>query len=105
MFLGASTPSTAARSSHPRRVGVDALLWGNDFPHPEGTWPHTRQSIRDAFVDVPQNEARRMLGENAAGLYRFDTDKLAGLAERIGPTVEDVHAEVHAEAAAGPLSR
>jgi hypothetical protein len=32
-----------------------------------------------------------MLGGNAAAVYRFDLDKLAGLAERIGPTIEEVH--------------
>ncbi len=91
VFLGASTPS---RQEVERRhgIGVDAFLWGNDFPHPEGTWPHTRQSIHDSFHDVPEDEARRMLGVNAAVVYRFDTDKLAGLVDRIGPTVDEVHA-------------
>jgi predicted TIM-barrel fold metal-dependent hydrolase len=91
IFVGASTPS---REEIERRheIGIGAFLWGNDFPHPEGTWPHTRQSIRDSFFDVPEDEARQMLGGNAAALYRFDVDKLAQLAEKIGPTVEEVHA-------------
>ena len=91
IFVGASTPS---REEIERRheIGVGAFLWGNDFPHPEGTWPHTRKSISDSFCDVPEGEARQMLGGNAAAVYRFDLDKLAGLAERIGPTPEEVHA-------------
>jgi predicted TIM-barrel fold metal-dependent hydrolase len=90
IFVGASTPS---REEIERRheIGVAAFLWGNDFPHPEGTWPHTRESIRDNFFDVPENEARRMLGGNAAAVYRFDLATLAPLAEKIGPTLEDVH--------------
>ncbi|HXW33451.1 MAG TPA: amidohydrolase family protein, partial [Acidimicrobiales bacterium] len=50
IFLGASTPS---REEIERRheIGVDVFMWGNDFPHPEGTWPHTRESIREAFFD------------------------------------------------------
>jgi predicted TIM-barrel fold metal-dependent hydrolase len=91
IFVGASTPS---REEIDRRheIGVGAFLWGNDFPHPEGTWPHTRKSISESFRDVPEEEARQMLGGNAAAVYRFDLDKLAGLAERIGPTLEEVHA-------------
>jgi predicted TIM-barrel fold metal-dependent hydrolase len=90
VFLGASTPSREEIEMR-HDIGVGALLWGNDFPHPEGTWPHTRQSIHDSFWDVAPDEARRMLGGNAAVVYRFDTDKLAGLAARIGPTMEEVH--------------
>ena len=25
-------------------IGVGNIMWGNDFPHPEGTWPYTRSS-------------------------------------------------------------
>ncbi len=24
-------------------IGIDNMLWGTDFPHPEGTWPNTRE--------------------------------------------------------------
>ena len=99
IFVGASTPS---REEIERRhqIGVGAFLWGNDFPHPEGTWPHTRQSLRDTFFDVPEDEVRRMLGTNAAALYRFDTDKLAGLAERIGPSMDELRTPAGAVAPA-----
>jgi hypothetical protein len=90
VFLGASTPTKHEIVTRDR-VGVRTLLWGNDFPHPEGTWPHTRQSIRDVFHDVPQQETAQMLGLTAAEVYRFDLDKLAGTVERIGPTREEVH--------------
>ncbi len=90
VFLGASTPS---REEIERRheIKVDAFLWGNDFPHPEGTWPHTRESIRESFFDVPSDEARRMLGETAAEVYRFDVSALREIVERVGPTSNEVH--------------
>lgn len=90
IFLGASTPSREEIELR-HQIKVEAFLWGNDFPHPEGTWPHTRESIRSSFHDVPPEEARRMLGGNAAEVYRFDVDKLAGVAQRIGPTAAEVH--------------
>ena len=90
VFLGVLTPTRHEIATR-ERVGVRTLLWGNDFPHPEGTWPHTRQSIHDVFHDVPVDETAQMLGLTAAEVYRFDIEKLAGTAERIGPTHEEVH--------------
>jgi len=52
-------------------------MWGNDFPHPEGTWPHTTEWLRSAFSDVPEDETRQMLGTTAATVYNFDVDALA----------------------------
>jgi predicted TIM-barrel fold metal-dependent hydrolase len=71
-------------------IGVGNLMWGNDFPHPEGTWPHTREWLADAFWDIPVDETRDVLGANAAEMYGFDIDRLAPLAERIGPTPDDL---------------
>jgi predicted TIM-barrel fold metal-dependent hydrolase len=90
VFLGASTPTRFEIATR-QRVGIDTLLWGNDFPHPEGTWPHTRKSLRDVFHDVPSEETARILGTTAARVYRFGVEKLADTVERIGPTHQEVH--------------
>lgn len=71
-------------------IGIENIMWGNDFPHPEGTWPHTREWLRDAFWDIPVDETRRILGGNAASFYDFDADALGALADRIGPTPEEL---------------
>ncbi|HYZ97272.1 MAG TPA: amidohydrolase family protein [Acidimicrobiales bacterium] len=89
-FLAASTPGVEDIARR-HDVGIGNLLWGNDLPHPEGTFPHTRKWIRERFQDVPRDEARRILGENAVELYQLDRDDLAPIAERIGPTVDEVH--------------
>ncbi|WP_433855750.1 amidohydrolase family protein [Streptomyces kronopolitis] len=67
-------------------IGVDNILWGSDFPHPEGTWPDTRGWLTKTFHDIPVAETRRMLGLSAAEVFGFDTAALAPLAGRIGPT-------------------
>lgn len=67
-------------------IGIGNIMWGSDFPHPEGTWPHTRQFLRDAFWDIPVHDTARILGTNAAEFYAFDTTRLRSLADRIGPT-------------------
>jgi len=74
------------------QVGVSNMMWGSDFPHPEGTFPHTREMVRRRFKDVPEVDARRVLGLNAAELYGLDVDALAPLVERIGPRLSEVHA-------------
>jgi predicted TIM-barrel fold metal-dependent hydrolase len=57
-------------------VGRDRILWGNDYPHYEGSYPYSRENLRLAFSDVPEPEVRMMLGENAAKLYGFDLEAL-----------------------------
>ncbi len=66
-------------------IGVGNMMWGNDFPHPEGTWPHTREWLRGAFRDIPVDETAAMLGGNAAAMYGFDVDALAPLADACRP--------------------
>jgi hypothetical protein len=71
-------------------IGVDRWLFGTDYPHPEGTWPNSLDWIRTAFAGVSEADARRMLGENAIECYNLDRKALTALAERIGPSPEDI---------------
>ena len=84
VFLGASCmPRREVEMRH--RIGLENIMWGSDYPHPEGSWPVTRDQMIDAFHGVPEDELAAMLGGNAARLYGFDLEKLAPLAARIGP--------------------
>ena len=89
-FFAASTPG-ADEITRRHAIGVGNLLWGNDLPHPEGTYPHTRKWVAERFRDVPQDETAAILGLNAAAVYRVDVDTLLEVSERIGPTTADVH--------------
>jgi predicted TIM-barrel fold metal-dependent hydrolase len=84
-FIGAS--NTKRREIGMRyEIGVDNLLWGSDFPHPEGTWPTSRGWLKKTFHDIPIDETRRMVGEAAAEIFNFDLAALRPLADKIGPT-------------------
>lgn len=84
VWLGASVmPRAEAEARH--RIGVDKLCWGSDYPHPEGTWPRTIPSLVETFHGLPENEIERMLGTNLATLFGLDLERLAPIAERIGP--------------------
>ena len=91
-FFGASTPG---EDDIERRylIGIGNIMWGNDLPHPEGTFPYTRYWIRERFKHVPEAETRRILGLTAAAVYGVDVDALRPLAERIGPTLDEVHGD------------
>lgn len=52
-------------------LNVEHLLWGADYPHTEGTWPRSREQIANDFADIPEEEVRKMVADNAARLYGF----------------------------------
>ncbi len=66
-------------------IGVGSIQWGSDYPHPEGTWPATRDARIEALRGVPQDEIAAMLGGNAVRFYGLDAEKLAPIVARIGP--------------------
>ena len=88
----AVTPSTPHRTEVEMRdeIGIDQFMFGADIPHVEGTWPHTHQFLRDAFVGVPEADARKILGENAIRFFNLDRSHLDDIASRIGPTADEV---------------
>ena len=88
-FLGASFLSR--RDSKARHaIGLDRVMWGSDYPHQEGTFPHTREVLRHVFHDMEVDEVAMLLGLNAAAVYGFDLEVLRPVADRIGPTVSDL---------------
>ena len=88
-WYGASFPSPADIKGR-KVVGVDKILWGNDYPHYEGTFPYNLESLRLTFSDIPERERRMLFAENAAALYGFDLEKLTPMAEKYGPTPEQI---------------
>jgi predicted TIM-barrel fold metal-dependent hydrolase len=82
--LGASCmPRREAELRH--ETGVANIMWGSDYPHPEGSWPHTHEQRIETFRGLPEAEIEAMLGGNAVRFYGFDAEKLAPLVAKIGP--------------------
>jgi predicted TIM-barrel fold metal-dependent hydrolase len=71
-------------------IGVDHLMWGVDYPHEEATFPHSREALRWTFAGVDEGELRKMLGLTAAEVYGFDVAMLTEIANRVGPSVEEL---------------
>lgn len=68
-------------------IGINNMMWGTDYPHPEGTWPKTAQQMQECFGGIPSNELERILGLNAIEFYGLDYDKCKAIAEKIGPSI------------------
>ena len=58
-------------------TGSECLLWGNDYPHDEGTFPYSRRVIDDMRKFVAPDALAKILAGNAANLYGFDLEYLA----------------------------
>ena len=85
MGVSLSSPYDAARV---HEIGVGNLMWGTDFPHPEGTWPHTRERLDQYLGALSHQEIEQIVGLNALEVYtHFDRAKLEGIAQQIGPPV------------------
>ncbi|MFQ5545527.1 MAG: amidohydrolase family protein [Acidiferrobacterales bacterium] len=52
-------------------LGVDNIMWGSDFPHPDGVWPDSQEFIQAEVGHLPENVRYKIVCENAAKLYGF----------------------------------
>lgn len=55
---------------------VGNFLWDNDYPHHEGSWPHSAESIERQMGGLKEESRAKMLGLNAAKMFKFDVDAL-----------------------------
>ena len=87
--MGSSfTPPQEARTI--AELGPERVMWGSDFPHDEGTFPHTTEALRHSFHDWDEDLLHDLLGRTCAQVYGLDHDELAALG--IGPQVDAIAA-------------
>ena len=55
-----------------QRIGVDNIMWGSDYPHPDGVFPDSRKAIQEGMGHLPEEIKHKIVCETAAKLYRFD---------------------------------
>jgi predicted TIM-barrel fold metal-dependent hydrolase len=53
-------------------TGAGCLLWGSDYPHDEGSFPHSQAVIERTFAGLSADNKRKIIWDNAARLYGFD---------------------------------
>jgi predicted TIM-barrel fold metal-dependent hydrolase len=52
-------------------LGEDNIMWGNDYPHPDGVWPHSREVVRIHAQNLNDRQKQKVFHDNAAKLYRL----------------------------------
>jgi len=52
-------------------LGEDNIMWGSDFPHPDGVWPDSQTFIENELGDLPEKTRHKIICGNAAELYGF----------------------------------
>jgi predicted TIM-barrel fold metal-dependent hydrolase len=66
--LGADRAPLLAREV----TGIEPLLWASDYPHPEGTFPHSQETVARIFDGLSEDEIYAVSCGNAARLYGLD---------------------------------
>jgi len=54
-------------------IGVDNILFETDYPHSDTTFPNSRALVSERFERIPADETRKILRDNAVGLFRLDS--------------------------------
>ena len=52
-------------------IGEDNLMWGSDYPHPDGVWPDSKAVIQETMGQLPAPVLRKIICDNAVRLYRM----------------------------------
>lgn len=52
-------------------IGAETIMWGNDYPHRDSTWPCSAGVVETLFDGVSASERRLMTHDTAAEIYRL----------------------------------
>lgn len=85
-FIGASFMSRTEAEIGQGQHLVDNMMWGADYPHPEGSFPNSLLSIRRSMAGLSPETVRAYLWQTAARAYDLNLDALNVVAERVCPT-------------------
>ena len=54
------------------QLNTDRIMWANDFPHSDSTWPLSQELLVEHTADVDAAVRRRILRDNAVELFAMD---------------------------------
>ena len=52
-------------------IGVNNIMWGNDYPHAESTFPESQRVLSEILADVPEEEQNLIVSGNCKRLYNL----------------------------------
>ena len=57
-------------------IGIENLVWGNDYPHHDAIWPNSRRILSEIMEGVPEADQEAMVWGNVQKLYNIDRSAL-----------------------------
>ena len=51
---------------------IRRLMWANDFPHSDSTWPWSQELLSEHTKDLTEDERNFILHDNVSELYGLD---------------------------------
>jgi predicted TIM-barrel fold metal-dependent hydrolase len=104
VFVGASFMSRLEAEAASREGYFGNMMWGSDYPHPEGTFfypeswdekPMTHTALSYVYHGLPADQVRAMLGGTAVKVFGLDGSALETLAQRINaPSITELNEPV-----------
>ncbi|MQG73774.1 MAG: amidohydrolase [SAR202 cluster bacterium] len=52
-------------------IGENNLIWGSDYPHPDGVWPDSQEVIQNTLGELEPRILKKLICDNAVALYRM----------------------------------
>lgn len=52
-------------------LNMSRIMWANDFPHSDSTWPNSQQVIAEHMAGLSETEKEMVLHDNVAQLYQL----------------------------------
>lgn len=53
-------------------LNIERLMWANDFPHSDSTWPWSQELLAEHTSDMTERERNLILHDNVSRLYQLD---------------------------------
>ena len=61
--------SDVAQMAH--LIGENNMMWGSDYPHPDGVWPDSKAIIQETMGDLDPRTLTKITRDNAVNHYRM----------------------------------
>ena len=58
------------------QMNYKRLMWANDFPHSDSTWPWSQEMLADQASRLSPEQRQAILSDNVSELYRIDRSAL-----------------------------
>jgi hypothetical protein len=46
-------------------------MWATDYPHPDSTWPHSQQVLREHFEGLDRDKVEMIASGNVTRIYKL----------------------------------